>query len=33
MSLLVVGGATIYFATLFALGLRVRDLRVRAPGR
>ena len=33
MSLLVVGGATIYFATLYALGMRVRDVRVRAPGR
>jgi putative peptidoglycan lipid II flippase len=31
MSLLVVGGAAIYFGTLWLLGLRFRDLRVRMP--
>jgi putative peptidoglycan lipid II flippase len=31
--LLVAGGAAIYFATLFVLGLRVAQLRVRPPGR
>ena len=31
--LLVAGGAAIYFATLFMLGLRVAQLRVRPPGR
>jgi len=30
--LLVAGGAAIYFATLFVLGMRVVHLRVRAPG-
>jgi len=29
MSLLVVGGAGIYFGTLYVLGMRVRDLRHR----
>ena len=33
MLLLVAGGAAIYFATLFMLGLRVAHLRVRQPGR
>jgi len=32
MALLVVGGAGIYFGTLYVLGLRVRDLRVRSVG-
>jgi len=32
MLLLVSGGAAIYFATLFVLGLRVPHLRVRPPG-
>jgi putative peptidoglycan lipid II flippase len=32
MGLLVVGGATIYFGTMVALGLRVPDLKVRPPG-
>jgi putative peptidoglycan lipid II flippase len=29
MTLLVVGGAGIYFGTMFVLGLRVQDLKVR----
>ena len=32
MALLVIGGGGIYFGTLFILGLRVRDLRVRPVG-
>jgi putative peptidoglycan lipid II flippase len=32
MALLVIGGAGIYFGTLYVLGLRVRDLRVRSVG-
>jgi len=32
MTLLVVGGAGLYFGTLYVLGLRVRDLRVRPAG-
>ena len=30
LTLLVVGGMAVYFATLFALGFRVRDFRRRA---
>jgi hypothetical protein len=30
MGLLVAGGGTVYFGTLFALGLRVRDLKVQS---
>jgi putative peptidoglycan lipid II flippase len=32
MAVLVAGGAAIYFATMFALGLRVSQLRVRSVG-
>jgi putative peptidoglycan lipid II flippase len=30
LSALVIGGMAVYFATLFALGFRVRDFRRRA---
>jgi putative peptidoglycan lipid II flippase len=33
MTLLVVGGAGIYFGTLYVLGMRVHELRVRPAGR
>ena len=33
MSLLVGGGALLYFGTLYLLGMRVRHLRVQAPPR
>jgi hypothetical protein len=32
MTLLVVGGAGLYFGTLYLLGLRVAELRVRPAG-
>ena len=33
MTVLVVGGAALYFGTLYVLGMRVRHLRVQAPPR
>jgi putative peptidoglycan lipid II flippase len=33
MSVLVCGGALLYFGTLYALGMRVGHLRVQAPPR
>jgi putative peptidoglycan lipid II flippase len=32
MALLVIGGAGLYFGTLYVLGMRIRDLRVRPTG-
>jgi hypothetical protein len=32
MTLLVVGGAGIYFGTMYVLGMRVHELRVRPTG-
>jgi len=32
MTLLVVGGAGIYFGTMYVLGMRVHELRVRPAG-
>jgi hypothetical protein len=32
MSLLVVGGSGLYFGTLYVLGMRLHELRVRAAG-
>jgi putative peptidoglycan lipid II flippase len=32
MTLLVVGGGGLYFGTLYVLGLRLRELRVRPAG-